>query len=205
MTIPSEISPTGAIESRHSGQLFSKLQSAYCAVVQSFEKQADIWLIGFSARFVFASTLFLYYFNSALTKVGDGFAGFFAVQSSAYFQIVPQAVEAYGFNPAAVPFFPYGLIVYAGTYAEFILPLMIVLGLFTRLAALGMIGFIIVQSIVDYLFHGVGSDALGAMFDRAPDAVILDQRLLWIFLLLILVLKGAGMLSVDRLLIKSKS
>jgi putative oxidoreductase len=35
-------------------------------------------------------------------------------------------------------------VVVAGTLAEFILPLLIVIGLFTRLAAFGMIGFVIV-------------------------------------------------------------
>ncbi|MCH2096411.1 MAG: hypothetical protein MK160_15065, partial [Rhodobacteraceae bacterium] len=33
-----------------------------------------------------------------------------------------------------------------------------------------------------------------------PDGAILDQRAFWIFVLLVLVIKGAGAVSVDRLL-----
>lgn len=64
-----------------------------------------------------------------------------------------------------------------------------------------MIGFIIVQSLTDVVGHGATDDkTLGALFDRFPDAAILDQRLLWIFVLTYLVVKGAGALSVDALL-----
>jgi putative oxidoreductase len=108
-------------------------------------------------------------------------------------------VEAYGYDPSQVPFVPWGIVVYAGTYAEFILPVLIVLGLFTRLASLGMIGFILVQSYVDIAFHGVDDKTIGAWFDRFSDAAILDQRTLWIFLLLTLVVKGAGAISLDAL------
>ena len=45
-------------------------------------------------------------------------------------------------------------IVVAGTVAEFILPILIAIGLFTRLAALGMIGFVIVQTLTDLFGHG---------------------------------------------------
>lgn len=40
----------------------------------------------------------------------------------------------------------------------------------------------------------------GAMFDRIPDGVLLDQRMFWVFVLIVLVIKGAGPLSVDRIL-----
>ena len=39
-------------------------------------------------------------------------------------------------------------------------------------------------------------------FDAASGALIADQRSLWLLLLAILILKGAGPLSVDRLLFK---
>ena len=72
----------------------------------------------------------------------------------------------------------------------------------TRFAALGMIVFIVVQSVTDLIGHGALSDplVLGAWFDKAPDGIILDQRALWIFLLLVLVFKGAGPLSLDRMI-----
>ena len=92
----------------------------------------------------------------------------------------------------------------AGTWAEFILPLLIIIGLFTRLAALGMIGFVVVQSLTDIYGHnGTDIKTLGAWFDRFPDGVILDQRLFWVFLLSLLVVKGAGAVSVDALLRKA--
>jgi putative oxidoreductase len=161
------------------------------------DRAADRWLLGLTARFVFAATLLVYYYNSAMTKVGEGLSGFFTITPSAYFQIVPQAVQAAGFNPANVDFFPYGLIVWAGTYAEFILPLLVVAGLLTRLASLGMIGFIVVQSYVDIQFHGVNEETIGGWFDAVQNSAIMDQRLLWVFVLLVLVYKGAGLLSLD--------
>jgi len=159
----------------------------------------DGWLPGLLARVAFAAVLLVYYLNSAATKVGDGVLGFFTVGSNAYFQILPPVIEAYGYDASQVPFY-WDLVVAAGTYAEFLLPVLIVLGLFTRLAALGMIGFTLVQSFVDIAFHGAGAATIGAWFDRAPDAAILDQRLLWVFLLAILVVKGAGVVSLDGLL-----
>ncbi len=164
------------------------------------EAKLDGWFLGLLARLVFAAVLLVYYLNSAGTKVGDGIAGFFSIGDNAYFQILPSVVEAYGYDASQVPFFPYDIIVFAGTYAEFLLPILIVLGLFTRLASLGMIGFILVQSYVDIAFHGADAKTIGAWFDRFADAAILDQRALWVFLLLTLVVKGAGMISLDWVL-----
>lgn len=150
------------------------------------------------ARFVFAAVLFMYYWNSGLTKLGDGL---FSPSLGAYAQIFPGAMEAAGFDVSQLSSFHW-LVVVLGTYAEFALPILIVLGLLTRLAALGMIGFIVVQSMVDLFGHGGIADpaTLGAWFDRLPDGVILDQRAFWVFVLATLVLKGAGPISVDRLL-----
>jgi putative oxidoreductase len=70
---------------------------------------------------------------------------------------------------------------------------------------LGMIGFIIVQSLTDLFGHGgiAHEGTLGAWFDRMSDALILDQRAFWVLCLLILVFKGAGALSIDRLLFRN--
>ena len=43
-------------------------------------------------------------------------------------------------------------------------------------------------------------DTLGAWFDKDPGSLILDQRALWVMLLLILVFRGAGPVSVDQLI-----
>ena len=180
--------------------MITKLISLHGRIFGLAEAKLDGWFLGLLARFVFAAVLLVYYLNSAATKVGEGVAGFFSVGPNAYFQILPSVVEAYGYDATQVPFFPWDLIVIAGTYAEFLLPLLIVLGLFTRLASLGMIGFIVVQSYVDIAFHGADAKTVGAWFDRFSDAAILDQRTLWVFLLVYLVVQGAGAISLDHVL-----
>jgi putative oxidoreductase len=159
------------------------------------------WLLPTLARLVFAGVLLAYFWASGLTKLGPGLLGLIQPSLGAYAQIFPRAMEAAGYD---VSLFGLGhkLIVLAGTWAEFILPLMIVLGLMTRLAALGMIGFILVMTATDLIGHGAWAqpETLGGWFDRAPDSLILDQRALWLMLLIVLVVKGAGPLSLDRLL-----
>ena len=177
----------------------NRLVAAHAAVFGAIEKATASWLPGLAARLVFASVLLAYYWNSALTKVGSGLAGLFPVADNAYYQIAPHIIEAAGYDVANVAL-PWKIIVHAGTYAEFILPLAVTLGLFSRLVALGMIGFIAVQTIVDVTLHTIGAEATGSVFDRFPDAMIADQRLLWLFPLLYLVVKGAGMVSLDAIL-----
>ncbi len=155
--------------------------------------QAQEWVLPSLARLVFAAVLLAYFWASGLTKVGDGL---FTPSLGAYAQIFPKAMEAAGFDASQMGAFR-TLVVLAGTWAEFLLPVLIVLGLFTRLAALGMAGFVIVQSATDIWGHGA---TFGAWFDAASDSVIADQRALWFLLLAVLVVKGAGPLSIDRLL-----
>lgn len=152
------------------------------------------------ARFAFAAVLLVYFWNSGLTKLGDGIFGVFQPSLGAYAQIFPRAMEAVGYDASQLGFFHWAVVV-AGTVAEFVLPLLIVLGLLTRLAALGMIGFVFVQSATDIVGHGA---ALGNWFDRASDAVILDQRTFWVLAFAVLVFKGAGALSLDRLLFSAR-
>ena len=153
-----------------------------------------------AARLIFAGVLLFYFWNAGVTKLGEGLLGFLNPDFGAYVQIFPKAVEAAGYDPSQLGTFHY-LVVVAGTIAEFVLPALIVLGLLTRLAALGMIGFVIVQSATDLIGHGGWANGtFGAWFDRASDALIADQRAFWLLLLMILVLKGPGPLSLDRLL-----
>jgi putative oxidoreductase len=42
--------------------------------------------------------------------------------------------------------------------------------------------------------------SIGSWFDRAPGGLILDQRAFWIFVLLVLVVRGAGPVSLDAVL-----
>jgi putative oxidoreductase len=169
-------------------RLFDRIDGAVSALV-----------LPTAARLVFAGVLLAFFWNSALTKLGDGVLGLVRLDAGAYIQMFPRAFEAAGYNPGNLGL-GYKLIALAGTYAEFLLPLLIVIGLFTRLAALGMIGFVIVMSWTDIAGHGADPTTIGAWFDRVADAPILDQRALWVFVLLFLALRGGGPLSVDRIL-----
>jgi len=151
------------------------------------------------ARFLFAAILLMYFWNSGLTKLGDGILGFLFPSDGAYIQVFPRTVEAAGYDFSQLGT-THWVIVTLGMWAEFILPLLVAIGLFTRLAAFGMIGFIAIQSWVDLFGHGgISNGTLGGWFDRFPDGLILDQRAFWIFVLLYLVLRGGGPLSVDRI------
>ena len=176
------------------------LTALHDAVFSGLER-ATVPVMTSLARFIFAAVLLIYYWNSGLTKLGDGFLGFLFPSDGAYIQIFPKAVEAAGYDFSQLGTFHW-LVVVAGTWAEFLLPLAIVIGLFTRLAALGMIGFVAVQTLTDLYGHGgiAHEGTLGAWFDRMPDSIVLDQRAFWVFVLLYLVFRGGGPLSVDRLL-----
>ena len=173
--------------------------SSQSPMSQALSRAGD-WILPTLARYVFASSLMLYFWASAMTKVVDGLFGILQPSLGAYAQVFPKAMEAVGYDVSQLGLYHWAVVT-AGTLAEFILPLLVVLGLLTRLASLGMIGFVTVQSLTDLYGHGgiAHIETLGAMFDRLPDGVILDQRMFWVLLLLVLVFKGAGPLSMDRL------
>jgi len=179
------------------GGNMSALVSLYNTIFWGLQRLLEDWFLGLAARLVFASVLLFYFLNSALTKVGSGFPGSLIPSTGAYAQILPQLTESVGYDVSQIPFFPYGLMVWAGTYGEFLLPILIVVGLFTRAAALGMIVFIAVMTYVDITAHQVDAQTIGAFFDRLPNAPIADQRLMWAFPLLYLVLRGPGVVSLD--------
>lgn len=171
----------------------------YRAIFGGLQSATEDWLLGLCARLAFASVLLMYFINSALTKVGSGFPAMFIPQDNAYSQIVPLVIEQFDYDASKVPLLPHGLIVFAGTYAEFILPVLVVIGLFTRLASLGMIGFIAVMTYVDIVGHKADPKTIGMVFDRIHDSAIADQRILWVFPLIYLVLRGPGWISIDGL------
>ena len=161
--------------------------------------QRGEWILPTLARFLFAAVLAVYFWISGLTKVGDGILGIFQPSLGAYAQIFPRVMEQIGYDVDALSLYHWAVVT-AGTLAEFILPVLIILGLLTRLSAIGMIGFIVVQSLTDLIGHNKWDDSLvlGAWFDAPSNSLIMDQRSLWVFLLLVLVIKGAGPLSLDR-------
>lgn len=180
--------------------LFRLVRRLHDAVFGLIGRLAGDWFLPTLARFAFFAVLYFYFLASAQTKLGDGLLGVLNPADAAYYQIALPAVEAAGGDVAQIDFLPWGLIVRLGTWAEFLLPAMIVLGLFARVAALGMIVFIGVQTLVDVTVHKVDAATIGALFDRFPDSLIADQRLLWLVPLLIVTVRGAGALSLDRIL-----
>jgi putative oxidoreductase len=67
-----------------------------------------------------------------------------------------------------------------------------------------MVGFIAVQTFVDITVHQIGAESIGTLFDRFPDAIIADQRLLWLVPLAVIIIKGPGLLSVDAWLSRAR-
>ncbi len=141
-----------------------------------------------------------------MTKFGDGITGLIFPSDGTYIQIFPKFVESVGYDFSQLTTYHW-FFAFAGMWAEILLPILIVAGLFTRLASFGMIGFIAVQSFTDIYVAGHGH--WGRWFDNVAEydpslkAVgIADLRVFWVFLLLYLVIKGGGALSLDALLRK---
>ena len=143
------------------------LTKLHAGVFSSIQSATEDWLPGLAARMIFSSVLLVYFINSALTKVGSGIPGALLVQGNTYAQMFPKLFEGVGFDAGKIAFVPYGIIAYAGTYAEFILPVLILFGLFTRVAALGFMGFLAVMTWTDITGHDV---KVGGFFDRFADA-----------------------------------
>jgi putative oxidoreductase len=81
----------------------------------------------------------------------------------------------------ALPFIPAHLAAHLATYAEHLFPLLLVLGLFTRVSAAALLGMTLVIQIFVY-----------------PDAW--PTHLSWAGLMLPLIARGGGQYAIDRLL-----
>lgn len=108
------------------------------------------------------------FFMSGRTKVD----GLLTVNDTAYLLFA----EEY-----RVPLLPSDLAAHLATYAEHLLPILLVLGLFTRLSALGLLVMTLVIQLFVY-----------------PDAW--PTHLSWAAILLYLLARGGGAWSLDRLL-----
>jgi len=120
------------------------------------------WLLALGARVAIAAIFFL----SGRTKVD----GLLTVKDSAYLLFR----EEY-----KVPLLPPELAAHMATYAEHLFPILLVLGLFTRLSALALLGMTAVIQIFVY-----------------PDAW--PTHLSWATLMLYLAGRGAGPVSLDH-------
>jgi putative oxidoreductase len=113
------------------------------------------------------------FWRSGRTKVEDG--SLLSVSENTLYQFADDP-----FNK--LPLLPSDFAAYLTTYAEHVLPILLVLGLFTRLSALAVLGMTLV--IQFFIF---------------PDAWW-PVHSLWVALALVLIVRGGGGLSVDALL-----
>jgi putative oxidoreductase len=81
---------------------------------------------------------------------------------------------------------PPELAAYMATYAEHLFPVLLVIGLFTRLSALALLGMTMVIQIFVY-----------------PEAWW-SVHMIWVALALVLIVRGGGKLSLDAMLAKTK-
>ncbi len=108
------------------------------------------------------------FFNSGRTKV------------EGLFSVTPGAIELFA-SEYRLPLVPPVIAAHLAAYAEHVFPLLLVLGLFTRLSAAALLGMTLVIQVFVY-----------------PDAW--PTHLSWAGLLLYLVGRGGGRLAVDRAL-----
>ncbi|MEP7245661.1 MAG: DoxX family protein [Gammaproteobacteria bacterium] len=128
------------------------------------ERILPSWLLLLVARLGIASVFFL----SGRTKV-DGLLS-----------ITPSTYALFA-DEYRVPLLPPELAAHLATYSEHLFPLLLALGLFTRISALALLGMTLVIEVFVY-----------------PDAW--PTHLTWAAILLPLIACGAGKVSLDRLL-----
>jgi putative oxidoreductase len=113
------------------------------------------------------------FWRSGRTKVDEG----------SWLTVSENTIYQFGDDPFnKVPLLPSELAAHLTTYAEHALPILLVLGLFTRLSALALLGMTVVIQI--FVF---------------PEAWW-QVHSLWVALALVLIVRGGGGLSVDALL-----
>ena len=144
--------------------MLSKLTSLYNTATERLSMPINDTLLAFAARMALAAIFFL----SGRTKVD----GLLTVNDSAY---------ALFRDEYKVPLIPPEFAAHMATYAEHLLPILLVAGLFTRFAALALFGMTLVIQVFVY-----------------PAAW--PTHLSWAALMLYLMGRGGGSLSVDHLL-----
>tara|TARA_R110000824_G_scaffold137580_2_gene301739 strand:+ start:576 stop:1034 length:459 start_codon:yes stop_codon:yes gene_type:complete len=115
------------------------------------------------------------FWRSARTKVEDG--SFLTIKDTTFFQFSDAP-----FNQ--VPILNGDLGAYVTTYTEHLLPILLLLGLATRIGALGALGMTLV--IQTFVFPEM--------------AVWWQTHILWVAMALILIVRGGGIFSLDRLI-----
>jgi putative oxidoreductase len=113
------------------------------------------------------------FWRSGRTKVDEG----------SWLSVSDTAVFLFEEEYKGVPL-PPEFAAYMATYAEHLFPLLLVVGLFTRLSALALLGMTMVIQIFVY-----------------PEAWW-SVHMIWVALALVLIVRGGGSLSLDGLLAK---
>ncbi len=139
------------------------IRAAWNRVADALDRLLGHGFLALCSRFALAAIFFL----SGRTKV----EGFLTVSDGAY---------ALFRDEYKVPLLPPEFAAHMAAYAEHLLPVLLVLGLFTRLSALGLLGMTAVIQVFVY-----------------PDAW--PTHLSWAALALYLAGRGAGPVSLDRL------
>jgi len=130
-------------------------------------------IINLVARFAIASV----FWRSAQTKITGGeFVG----QKWQFYNVTDSTFMLFEYE-YALPIIPYELAAYLATFGEFVLSLTIMLGVFTRLSAFGLL---MMTMVIQFLVY--------------PDAW--PTHVVWLVPLLYLIKHGGGNLSFDRLI-----
>lgn len=154
-----------------------------------------------AARLTFAAVLLPYFIISAVTKFGGMMLSMGPdvpgtwLSIGAFYRFAPTTAEALMAGqalPIGISLFAHGMAV-----AELVLPVLISAGLATRFAAAAMILFITITTGIDISSHPEAAVLAGSMFDAYPFDELTDMRLLWAMLAAILLVHGAGPLSLD--------
>jgi putative oxidoreductase len=140
------------------------LRGAWNRIAELFTGLVGHGLLALSARVAVGATFFL----SGRTKVD----GWFTVNDSAY---------ALFREEYRVPLLPPEFAAHVATYSEHLFPILLALGLFTRLSALALLGM---TAVIQFFVY--------------PDAW--PTHLTWATLMLYLISRGAGPASLDRAL-----
>jgi putative oxidoreductase len=130
------------------------------------------WIDAIMLLFVRVSLAGIFW-RSGRTKVDEG----------SWLSVSDTAVFLFEEEYKGVPL-PPEFAAYMATYAEHLFPLLLVVGLFTRLSALALLGMTMVIQIFVY-----------------PEAWW-SVHMIWVALALVLIVRGGGSLSLDQLLAK---
>lgn len=140
------------------------LRHAYARLVAALVRSTPHSLLALAARFAIAAIFWL----SGRTKV----EGLLTIKPSTYFLFE---------HEYALPLIPVSLAAHMAAYAEHLFPVLLVLGLLTRLSALALLGMTLVIQIFVY-----------------PEAW--PTHLSWAAMMLYLAGRGGGRIALDSLL-----